>query len=170
MKRYEEKPREVAPEGPCLFQITGVELKTAQGGGSQYLRLSCTHLPSGIPFTENLSLGAKSEWKVTKFSDSIGLLFTADGSEADVIASIGDMPKRVGFAILKHETTNRGNPFADVLKFLTPQEALEKHPELKGVELRDDAETEPVEYRPMRVKPTAKKVKVVAEELEQAVL
>jgi hypothetical protein len=170
MKRFEEKPRAVAPEGPCRFQIASVELKTTQAGDRQYLRLSCVHLPTGIPFTENLSLGVKSEWKVTKFSDSVGLVFPTDGSEADVLGSLSDMPKRVGFAVLKHEMTNKGNPFADVLRFLTPEEAQAKHPELLGVALPDDAETEPIEYRPMRVKSVTKKAKVPAEELEQAVL
>jgi hypothetical protein len=129
-------------------------------------------LPSGIAFIENLSLGVRSEWKVTKFADSVGLTFPIEG-EADVIASIGDIKFRVGYAILEHEETDKGNLYADVAKFMTREEAIAKCPELASVELPEDAQTDPVEFRVMRVKPMVKKAKAqlpVAEELEQAVL
>lgn len=149
---YTEKPREVAPPGATAFWIRSVEDKRSLKG-DPYLRLECTDLRNGITFYENVSLTAKSSWKVLQLNESVGLSYPKDADKNTQFAyGADDLVGRVGWGVLRNGETSKGNAFADVEKILTRDEAIKRAPALASIKMPADAWLEPAELRPIRAR------------------
>lgn len=71
----------LVPEGTTAFIIKMVEEKVSMSGG-KYFRLTLQDLVTRGIFTENVSLGATSAWKVCNLCNSVKLMRPPPGNSS----------------------------------------------------------------------------------------